>query len=356
MDAHAHAHAQLLEVADVPQTSSPLFRVIPAEIRSQIFSLALADYPDPSKDRAYQADSIFARPSYFAPRRSDTALLRTCRAIYRETWPLPFALKEQTHWITSQNRAPPEYTAQGRGDSYYQENLEATLEHIAQHYGQDVEIDHLRVFAQMWKLESDHLYVMLSTPRLLPRRLTITIRHTDWWWWEQDIPLKFKGNWIEAVCQALPDSVREVCMELETTQRRKSQVDTIAQQMAERWFFKTRGGAILYADTTGTNFEKSTWSGGSTWHKKRWVRDETEPGRIDYYVVTVPFRYENVVERQGGSVSTKAKEDAQNGVFEESELLLEVTGVEPSQSNCPFLTVRNRAIDEANADIQLSYD
>lgn len=118
------------------------------------------------------------RPHYFAPRKSDLTLLRTCRAIYHETWFLPFVLREQTHWLTSSERAPPEYDAW----TVWQK-LSRITEKIAKQQGTDaVEIQSLRVFAQMYAVEGGQLASLLtSTPYMAPRSLTLTIRHADWW-------------------------------------------------------------------------------------------------------------------------------------------------------------------------------
>jgi hypothetical protein len=77
-------HTLLLSVPAAPQDQSPLFTRLPAELRAEIFSLVLTDYPDPSPAAHYAADTCYARPSYFAPRRTDARLLRVCRAVYRE--------------------------------------------------------------------------------------------------------------------------------------------------------------------------------------------------------------------------------------------------------------------------------
>lgn len=53
-------YARLLSVAPKPQESSPLFNLIPAEIRSEIFSHVLTDFPDPSAENQYQTDSCCA--------------------------------------------------------------------------------------------------------------------------------------------------------------------------------------------------------------------------------------------------------------------------------------------------------
>lgn len=296
-------HAQILSITPTSQANSPLFGVLPAEVREQIFSHVLTDYPDPSPERRYESATCYTRPSYFAPRRTDTSLLQTCRAAYAEAWFLPFVLREQVHWLTSSNRAPPEY----RGTA----DLAGRLRRIAAQLGEEkVEIVGLRVFAQMVMIEQGGMRALLATRGLYPRTLTLTIRHTDWWFWENDEPLRFEVGWLRGIRRVLPNSVREVCVELESTMRRRDQVDSIAKQMREKWFFVRADGRVLYADDTGAACEVSTWRGSSTWHGKTWHRDETEPGVIDYHVVSVPFRPEHVVGRRGGRVNDELRRAA----------------------------------------------
>lgn len=334
-------HERLLATAPEVQSKSPLFNRIPPEVRTAIYSLALTDYLDPDPAKRYEADTLFTRPAYSSPRRTDTSLLRTCRAIYSEAWFLPFVLREQTHWLTREDRAPPEYDRHGL-------NIR-NLTSIVQRYLADsdnsggdgaerlVEIDSVRVFVQMFLLEeATPLVNLITTPGLRFRRLTITIRHQDWWDWESDRPLYIKGqNWIERVCEVLPDTVREVVMELESLERKRHQIDRIAEQMQERWFFRRTDGAILLADapSDGQDIEKTglvtRWSGSSTWQDRRWVRDETEPGRVDYYVRTVPFRLTQRVEANGGRVSDEALRAAEAGDFDAEKLYLRLPGERP---------------------------
>lgn len=102
----AEAHHELLAKVDAPQSDSLFFK-LPAELRIQIYKQVLEDFMDPSPTRQYRKNTCFTRSSYYAPRRSDVQLLRTCRAVYRETWSLPFVLREQTVWLTDKKRAPP---------------------------------------------------------------------------------------------------------------------------------------------------------------------------------------------------------------------------------------------------------
>ncbi|XXG99594.1 hypothetical protein Hte_005934 [Hypoxylon texense] len=335
-------HSTILSVPAVLQDTSPLFRDLPAEVRSSVFALVLTDY---ESDEQYAAETCYKRPHYFSPRKTDTALLRTCRAAYAECWFLPFVLREQSHWLTAPDRAPPEYRMQYTSmrmsrrqrnrmaqaslepqeqDHMSKASLASQLQQIKKQRGSDeiVEIEGLRVFAQMYKLEGGNLAGLLNTPGLYPRRVTLTIRHADWWYWESDEPLRFEAGWIKAVCDVLPSSVRELRIELESLERKKDQVDSIAKQMREKWFFKRTDDAALLPDVTGRNVEVSRWSGTSTWHNKRWVRDETAPGRIDYYVLCVPFQLQHVVERKGGEVSDETIRAARDNAFDNHKMRL----------------------------------
>ncbi|KAF5685141.1 hypothetical protein FCIRC_3579 [Fusarium circinatum] len=288
-----------------PQDESPLYAKLPGEVRDNIFSYVLTDHPDPTPTKKFKENTCYTRPSYLAAQSTDTRLLRTCRAIYRETWFKPFVLREHTEWATSEDRAPPPGKAPPR--------LRPMVAEISKSLGTDnVEIERLRIFAQMYRLEENGLQDILRTPHLAPRTITLTIRHTDWWYWEEDEPLHFDGNWIEGVSQVLTPSTTQFCIELESLERKKDQVDKIAKQMVDAWFFKRPDGVVLYADTSDANRKVSRWSGSSTWHGQRLTRDETEPNKLDYYIVSITFRPLISIERSGGSVSERAIKEAQD--------------------------------------------
>ena len=204
--------------------------------------------------------------------------------------------------------------------------LARTLAHIAEQHGAEVEIRSLRVFAQMWALEANYLYRLL-VPGLRPRALTLTIRHQDWWWWEDDEPLRFDSLWVESASRRLPPSVRELRIELESVQRKKDQVDEIARQMRERWFFRRQDDVVLFPDVEDKGIV-DTWTGPSTVDGRAWTRDESRPGEIDYYILTVVFRPARVVERTG-VVSPSARAVAAGGGFERSALVVARSSEEP---------------------------
>lgn len=299
-----HNNDKLLATPAQSQIRSPLFGQLPAEIRSDIFAYALTDYPDPCPDKAYGRATCYTRPAYFAPSKTDVALLQTCRAVYQECWHLPFLLREQVHWaVYDKDRAPPGYEFGPE-----MSRLESTLRAMRKYQRQKFEIRNLRVFSQMSMLESGNFARLLQTPELHPRTLTLTIRHADWWHWEEDDPLKFEGRWIPKVNEALSESVREIRIEVESLERKKAQVDGIAGQMMQKWFFKRADGVVLYADCK----EVTRWKGTSRWHNMRWTRDESAEGVIDYYFTTVVFRPEHVLRKKSRAISALAKEYAQS--------------------------------------------
>jgi hypothetical protein len=65
------------------QSQSPLFCAIPAELRNEIFRLALQQYVNPKK--RYPQETYWTRPEAAGPLRIDTAQLRTCKRVWGET-------------------------------------------------------------------------------------------------------------------------------------------------------------------------------------------------------------------------------------------------------------------------------
>jgi hypothetical protein len=95
------------------QSASPLFTVFPPEIRAEIFTFALASFPDLSNP--YPFKSYWYRPGYTAPKRTELSLLVTCKRIYDEAkdlvWKEGSANDEEAFWWGSVTRRPPEYRA-----------------------------------------------------------------------------------------------------------------------------------------------------------------------------------------------------------------------------------------------------
>ena len=67
--------------------------------------------------------------------------------------------------------------------------------------------------------------------------------------------------------------------------------------------------------------------------------DETEPGRLDYYVVSITFRLQSVIELNGGKVYEAAKYRAENGIFCHTHLKLHVPDEKTMQHPRPSIPV-----------------
>lgn len=270
------------------QLQSPLFSSLPAEIRNLIFHFALLSYPDPSPSRAYNPHNCFVRPGYTAPHISTTTLLQTCRRILTEAWALPFTSAEHTLFFTAPARKP-----RNASDPAHLTTKLLAL-HNAGVPAWRLVLDHIRIFPQLYNLEPGALLQnTLDIPHFAPKVITICLRHTDWWYWEDDEPLHVCAQWVRD-CR-LPDSVVCLRMELESLVRKKAQVDDIAAQMRESWCFKRKDGTLLAMDP-GEPFTSELWTGTSVWSRQRWTRDEVpqENGQerleLDYYVLTVRWR------------------------------------------------------------------
>ncbi|KAK6360132.1 hypothetical protein TWF730_006285 [Orbilia blumenaviensis] len=281
-----------------PQSTSPLFS-LPGELRNIIWEYALAPYNDPT--RPYPQTTAYHRPDYIAPKISTVALLRTCKAVYMEAWYLPWTTAELGFYLTAEDRRPPKVETVER------------VQHILNDLhskGVDTTTANVRVFAQLYRLEDGvELQNILGMAHFKPQYFTITIRHTDFWYWEQDATLRVGGQWV-GKCR-FPESVKVIRVEFESLERKKAQVDEIAQQAVENWRFMREDGRVLSAVINNNNnrynrteggdgnnsakkvegeMEVMRWTGGSTWHGFRWLRDEIDHNKLSYYVKTVVWR------------------------------------------------------------------
>ena len=194
-----------------PQDGCVLFTKLPAEVRNDIFALTLRQYYKES--HRYDTTSYHSRPGYRAPLEVDTALLRTCRKIYLETRLLPIQQYEHVFWC---RRGPGGSIFAGNPKSYF---ATGTFPHTLLPH-----VDTIQIFAQLYWLEQQFPAECRRLSTLpLPRRLKITVRHSDWWYWESSTPLEMKKEWIEGL-RHLHSGLQEFAVELETIERDKDQV------------------------------------------------------------------------------------------------------------------------------------
>ena len=149
------------------QDNSPLFIVLPREIRDLIWAFATAPYED--EDHGYNKNEYYCRPGHTAPLKTDTNLLYTCRRVWLEANAFPMLQAEHSFWYY---RAAP--------DARSPEWMASLTALNRTNFG------HLHLFAQMFAIESLNTNVgrlrdffLKTSPQLndfQPRVLHVTIR------------------------------------------------------------------------------------------------------------------------------------------------------------------------------------
>ncbi|KAF7113945.1 hypothetical protein CNMCM5793_006128 [Aspergillus hiratsukae] len=228
LDIHPPKFTRMTTYLD--QNQSLLFSILPPELRRGIFAYALAAFEDTS--RPYSKDTYWTRPGYDAPHRTYTE-----------------------HSLTQQDRAPGQLLPTA---------FQKCLDLIHQTHGK-IKAGRIRIFAQLLALEEGHrMKGLLDMKHFYPKFITLTIR------------IYFPG------------SVTRFSMDLESIERRRGEINYIANEAAEKWFFRRNDGRFLTADKA--DMSVSRWTGSSILNGQRWLRDEIRPGQLDYHVVTVVWR------------------------------------------------------------------
>jgi len=271
------------------QTQSLLFSVIPPEIRNNIFSLALLQYEDLTQP--YPEHDYCYRPGHRARRIVSTELLLTCRRIWLEAnhWPMEQAV--HSFWFDSDRR--PKWTEAVNSDVF---RLKKFMEKFTP--TQRLHVKHVQLSAQMYWLNRNlmwsEIWNYLGDRSLSLDTLTVTIRHSDWWFWESDAPLKLDTDWLHAALRKPAASrISEFRLELETLEWRMDQLRPILDSLksltiCELDFSEDADWELVEP------FDETTWSGPTN------IGDEardvyTKRDKLDYRIVTVKWRRRNHV-------------------------------------------------------------
>lgn len=163
------------------QADCPLFNKIPAEIRDRIFSFALS--PFDNHNHPYKPGHHWYRPGYHYPQMLDTRLLRTCKRIYEECRLMPIKLNEFVLYLFD----GPIYQGWGRQGLLRNPGtgIGDRLHCLTQTQQQSIENVHC--FVQQFFLENWLAYQAAWEGLSSAKRLTLTLRRTDWWSWESDV-------------------------------------------------------------------------------------------------------------------------------------------------------------------------
>ncbi|EFQ90167.1 hypothetical protein P3342_000553 [Pyrenophora teres f. teres] len=263
------------------QLQSPLFGVLPGEIRNTIFELALMS--DEDDEGAYPEDSYWYRPGFSGPLKGSSALLRTCRMAYREGQKVFLRELEAAFWF---DRGP-----EGRSGNSACENFFKDLTPQASQSLQKV-----RFFTQMYWLEDGYnIYYLLSLPQFRPTQLTITIRYSDWWHWEHDYPLRMEDHWLRFFMGS--PGLRVLQVEYETLSWKKEDMMRIIQRN-KKWKLPVRSEAESFQtvdmeghlSAEGTKLKEWKWKGTSKLGGGKWAHHGTAD-KVEYIVVTDTWKF-----------------------------------------------------------------
>ena len=207
-----------------PQDKSPLFTLLPRELRDLIWAFATAPVEDENKP--FNKNAYYYRPGHTAKLKTDYSILLTCRQAWLEAHALPMLQAEHAFWY---HRAAPDARSKE-----WMANL-TTLNR--KHFGT------LHLYAQMYAIEGLTSHIGKLTDYFLPSasqgmddfqpaRFHVTIRHTDWWNWESEAPLRLDYQWFQAMLDS-PDLRRTetLILELETLDYKVPQLNPIVDHI-----------------------------------------------------------------------------------------------------------------------------
>ena len=326
------------------QTESPLFSVIPAEVRNRIFSIALTAYDD--KSNPYQPQNWFYRPGWHFHPKISTTLLRTCKRIFLDNHLLPLELNSHTFWSGSDRAPPPHYfssafkeklpSGRGRqlGNWAAAENFRGFFNKLTA--DQRGAVGELHFFLQQYYLE----WIKFSPPLdpdssrpIAAKKLKITLRHQDWHGWENDERLglcpwnRGRTFWYQmdastpttttstgshqgwgAQLQYI-QGLEQFELELETLAKKKWQMDGIVER-AKRWAFPLKEDKFLRWDS-GLGVRESWWEeDDEELHSEVPLPDEVVVPVVPSIDGTAPLRAENVAMLDGsGSLQQDVRDD-----------------------------------------------
>lgn len=152
----------------------------------------------------------------------------------------------------------------------------------------------LQVFAQMYALEWGELTgaVRMASFQKSPRRITITLRYTDWWNWEVNSPLRIADLWAENF--EAPNSVEEIILELETRNGKKPELDALVSRQVSKWVFHTENekDLVLHGQPKEEFWVGSAKPGGATYqHHSEYANQSGPMGQDEMLYYNVKLRW-----------------------------------------------------------------
>ncbi|KAF2445566.1 hypothetical protein P171DRAFT_430966 [Karstenula rhodostoma CBS 690.94] len=253
-----------------PQLQSPLFAVLPSEVRNLIFEYAICQIIDPHKSGP-ETQSSRSRPKHERIPVMDTTLLCTCRLVYTETRTIP--LQSATHHVYGDQES-----------SYNSADWDHYLFHISSQSGQH--LHHLHTIS--WWLPDFRRYLQ---PHLHWRKITWTILCSNW---------DFENEWETGFSYAdkistnlneirFPNTCREVTLELEVLRKNpkyRRKLRAISDQFREIQLTRRDESKIALDENYCMEY---TWD-GETWQPGDWEHGPGGYVSATYHTIRLCWR------------------------------------------------------------------
>lgn len=212
-----------------PQLQSPLFTKLPPELRDIIWRFAST--PDEDLSNPYPETAYYYRPGYRAPHRTSTSHLSTCRLAWLESNAFLMQQSEHPFWLL---RGPYDEQQSRRRRTSWQSMMQIEYNRyrdFRQSFTQNNshQFSTLHLFVQMFELERLAAGTgIFQHPLPGPKTLHITIRQSDWWDWERNVPLRMDEKSIQMILEAPRFAYIDVFrLELEALESQRDELDEI---------------------------------------------------------------------------------------------------------------------------------
>ncbi|KAL6705556.1 hypothetical protein ACN47E_006673 [Coniothyrium glycines] len=249
------------------QPQSGLFGILPGEIRNDIFALALIQGEDDGA--AYPEDSYWYRPGFHGPRKSSSALLQTCKLAHAEGQKVYLKELEWAFWF---DRGPKDRSSIPACSAFFSKLTPDMVDKLQK----------VRFFTQMYWLEGGaNLRMVLRQKNFRPSTLTITIRYSDWWYWETNAPLRMRTDWLENFMGSV--GLKELRVEYETLSWKREEMMKIIQR--NKQFKLAVRGEAGHLSAEHTQLVEWKWRGTSKLDGRTWAHHGTAD-TVEYVVVT----------------------------------------------------------------------
>lgn len=144
-----------------------------------------------------------------------------------------------------------------------------------------------------WLERGENLRMLMAEPNFRPSELTITIRYSDWWWWESNAPLRMNDNWLR--CFKGNPGLRRLRVEYETLSWKKKEMMLIIERNKKlKLPIQSESGSpttfegFLIAE--GVALTEWTWKGTSKLDGRTW-KHHGNGDQVEYVVVTDTWKF-----------------------------------------------------------------